>query len=237
MAISSNTLFHFYNKFDYLIQSIEEGLWPRYCIEKKWNGKDLAIPMFSFCDIPLSQIKDHIDENKGYGSYGIGVTKDFARENKITPVIYLYKGSLLINKISYYMSRFDTPSINSKKMDLEEFMLYYVKKVSGYNQNTELKRKFYNEREWRFIPQITHNVHLEVLTGDYNKDDIINKYSIRTEKEKIKLKPKDIVYIIVKNECEIKDLIKVLKKTYDNDSYVEVLLTKILTVKQIMEDF
>ena len=82
MAISSNNLFHFYPEFQYLKQAINEGLWPRYFIEKKWSAKDIAIPMFCFCDIPLSQIKDHIDE---YGHYGIGVTKDFARDNKITP--------------------------------------------------------------------------------------------------------------------------------------------------------
>ena len=44
MAISSNTLFHFTNELKYLKQMIEEGLWPRYCIEKKWHGKNLAIP-------------------------------------------------------------------------------------------------------------------------------------------------------------------------------------------------
>lgn len=237
MAISSNTLFHFTPEFKYLKQSIEEGLWPRYCIEKKWNSKDLAIPMLCFCDIPLSQMKDHIDEKKGYGCYGIGICKSFARDNKITPVTYLYQGSVMRNKIEYYLSNYTTPSDNLKKMDFEELMLYYVKKVSGYNNNSELKRKFYNEREWRYIPQISKDIHLEILSGDYNEDEIKNEYSERTVKSKVQLKPEDISYIIVKDEGEVKKMVEVLKKKYLNHRLLEQLYSRIITVKQIMEDF
>ena len=237
MAISSNTLFHFTKEFKYLKQIIEEGLWPRYCIEKKWNGKDLAIPMLCFCDIPLSQVKDHIDEEKGYGCYGIGISKSFARDNKITPVTYLYQGSVMGNKIEYYISNYTTPSDNLKKMDFEELMLYYVKKVSGYNKDSELKRKFYNEREWRYVPQISKDIHLEILTGDYDEESIKNENSQRTAKSKVKLKPEDISYIIVKEESEVKMMVEVLKKKYHNNRLLEQLYSRIISVKQIIEDF
>lgn len=237
MAVSSNNLFHFFSDKKYLKQAINEGLWPRYCIEKKWNGKDLAIPMFCFCDIPLSQIKDHIDDEKGYGNYGIGVTKDFARDNKITPVTYLSQDSILMNKLSYFISTFDTPSFDHKEMSVEELMLYYVKKVSGYNNDDELKRKFYNEREWRYIPQISRDIHLEFLTGEYDEKEKVNELSERTKNDKIILNPLNIAYIIVKEESEVKDMIKVLKKRFKNDSLLEQLYSRIITVKQIKEDF
>lgn len=237
MAISSNNLFHFFSDIKYLEQTIKEGLWPRYCIEKKWNGKDLAIPMFCFCDIPLSQIKDHIDDEKGYGNYGIGVTKDFARDNKITPVTYLSQDSILMNKLSYFISTFDTPSFDHKEMSVEELMLYYVKKVSGYNNDDELKRKFYNEREWRYIPQISHDIHLELLTGEYDEKEKVNEFSERTKNDKLILNPPDIAYIIVKSEAEVGDIIKVLKKRFSNQRLLEQLYTCIITVKQIKEDF
>lgn len=234
MAISSNTLFHFFHEFKYLKQSINEGLWPRFCIEKKWNGQDLAIPMLCFCDIPLSQIKDHIDD---YGNYGIGVTKDFARDNKITPVTYLSRNSILMDKLSYFISTYNTPLFNHKNMNIEELLLYYVKRVSGYNKVDELKRKFYNEREWRYIPTLSETIHLELLSGDYKEKDIINKYSERTKNSKLMLKPNNISYLIVNNEPEIKQMIKVLQKKYENDSQLELLCSRILTIKQIKEDF
>ena len=209
MAISSKNLFHFFSEFKYLKQAIKEGLWPRYFIEKKWNTKDIAIPMFCFCDIPLSQIKDHIDE---YGHYGIGVSKDFARVNRITPVTYLSQDSFMMDKLFYFITTFDTPSFNHKQMKVEELMLYYVKKVSGYNSDDELQRKFYDEREWRYIPQISHDVHLELLTGDYDEKEKVNEYSERTKNCKIMLKTNDISYIIVNDESEVKEVIKVLQK-------------------------
>ena len=234
MAISSNNLFHFYPEFQYLKQAINEGLWPRYFIEKKWSAKDIAIPMFCFCDIPLSQIKDHIDE---YGHYGIGVTKDFARDNKITPVTYLSQDSVLMDKLSYFISTFNVPSFNHKQMNVDELMLYYVKKVSGYNSDDELKRKFYDEREWRYIPQISHDVHLELLTGEYDEKEIVNEYSERTKGCKIKLKPNNIAYIIVCNENEVRETIKVLQERFENQRLLEQLYTRIITIKQIKEDF
>lgn len=237
MAVSSNTLFHFTREFKYLKQIIEEGLWPRYCIEKKWNGKDLAIPMLCFCDIPLSQVKDHIDEEKGYGCYGIGISKSFARDNKITPVTYLYQGSVMRNKIEYYISNYTTPSDNLKKMDFEELMLYYVKKVSGYNKDSELKRKFYNEREWRYVPKISKDVHLEILLADYNEEKIRNEYSQRTANSKVQLRPEDISYIIVKEEGEVKTLIEFLNRIYAGHRLLEQLYSRIITVKQIEDDF
>lgn len=234
MAISSNNLFHFFSEFQFLKQSINDGLWPRYFIEKKWSAKDIAIPMFGFCDIPLSQIKDHIDE---YGHYGMGVTKDFARDNKITPVTYLSQDSFLMNKLSYFISTFDTPSFSLKQMSVEELMLYYVKKVSGYNSDDELKRKFYDEIEWRYIPQISHDVHLELLTGEYDEKVKVKEYSERTKTCKIKLKLNNISYIIVNSESEVKEVIKILQKRFENHRLLEQLYSRIITVKQIKEDF
>lgn len=237
MAISSNTLFHFTKEYRYLKQIIEQGLWPRYCVEKKWNGKDFAIPMLCFCYIPLSQVKEHIDEENGYGCYGIGVSKVFAKDYKITPVTYLFQNSFLMNKIYYFLSNFNTPSISRKEMPIEEFILYYIKKVSGYNSENEFCRKFYNEREWRYIPDISKNIHLEILPDDYIEKDIVNDYSKRTEALRLSLNPEDIVYIIVKEEGEIGKMIKLLQKKYAGNKKLEQLYSRIITVKQILEDF
>jgi hypothetical protein len=212
MAISSNTLFHFTNEFKYLKQSLENGLWSRYNIERGWAGKKLAIPMLCFCDIPLSQIKNHIQD---YGKYGIGVSKDFAREKKITPVLYLSQDSFLLNKINYFLNYYQKPGIDHHKMDIEEFMLYYVKRVTGKDFGM-IDYKFYNEREWRYIPEITQDIHLEILSDNDDEDSIINEYCERTSNKRIVLKAKDISYIIVNKENEVDDVMKCLGKRFSD---------------------
>ena len=48
--------------------------------------------MVTFCDIPLAMAKDHI---KKYGSYAIGLSKDWGGRKKLNPVIDIEKKSLI----------------------------------------------------------------------------------------------------------------------------------------------
>lgn len=233
MNISSNTLFHFTKEFKHLKQSIEKGLWARYNLEKGWNGKSLAIPMFCFCDIPLSQIKNHV---KRYGSYGIGVSKDFAQNNKITPVLYLSQDSYLLNKINYFLKNDLKPETNHNNMKIEEFMLYYVKKVTGKDFGENYK--FYNEREWRYIPEITQDVHLEIMSDYDNETQIVNYLSEKTSDKRIDLEARDISYIIIQKETEIDEIMKCLRKKFSSqEGELNKLFTRIITMKQIQNDF
>jgi len=66
---------------------------------------------------------------------------------------------------------------------------------------------------------------------------MVDKYSARTENDKIPISAEDIAYIIVKEEREIKKMIKILKKRYDSYDYLESLYSRIITVTQIRNDF
>ncbi len=77
--ISSNSLFHFTPKIEFLINILTNGFYPRYCHEElllnecqTLRGHNLLIPMICFCDIPLGKISNHINI---YGKYCIGSPK------------------------------------------------------------------------------------------------------------------------------------------------------------------
>jgi hypothetical protein len=92
--ISANTLFHFTSDRQSLLSILENGLYVRYSLENYENiiseKSEIAFPMTSFCDIPLSQVKRHSSK---YGQYAIGLTKNWGMKNKINPVIYTYPTS------------------------------------------------------------------------------------------------------------------------------------------------
>ena len=235
--VSSETLFHYMLKLSFLKMALKEGLWPRYNLEGHWDGKTFAIPMLSFCDIPLSAVKKHVQK---YGSYGIGVTKAFARDIKITPVTYLANKSTFFDKLCYNLRKYETPTTNPNDVKIDEFLYYYIKKVSGKEINKvtgkEENYKFYNEREWRYIPKISNDVHLEIVDNNFTKDNL-DKLNEKTIREKIHLSAKDISYIIVSKDSEIKDMVKFINTIPSFSKDKERLYSRIITVEQIQKDF
>jgi len=108
MSLSSNSIIHLTKSKKQLEEILNIGLRPHYCTETLSIDGDiyeLCVPMVSFCDIPLSKIKDHIGK---YGEYGIGLTKEWAIKNKLNPVVYIEAGSnfsesihrIIINSLS-----------------------------------------------------------------------------------------------------------------------------------------
>ena len=85
--ISSDLLFHYTRNLSTLKAILKSGeLWPCYSAQYGWAGGDFAIPATCFCDIPKNQIKDHVAY---YGSYGLGMSKQWAKDYKVSPVFYL----------------------------------------------------------------------------------------------------------------------------------------------------
>ena len=99
MPISANALFHFTNTRGNLISILENEFRPHYSLEdysiilpteRQDINMRFAIPMVSFCDIPISHSKTH---RTTYGQYGIGLSKEWGQKNGVSPVLYVYHGS------------------------------------------------------------------------------------------------------------------------------------------------
>src|SRR5437660_733066 len=102
--LSANSLFHFTNSLDSLLNILKEEFRPRFCLEnfsgvfpsRRGASVEWAVPMVCFCDLPLSQTTFHLSV---YGDYGIGLTKEWGKKNGIAPVLYAYSGSILSSKL------------------------------------------------------------------------------------------------------------------------------------------
>jgi len=275
MVISANTLFHFTN-YDNLESIIKaSGFLPRYSFES-FIGNDkfiVAYPMVSFCDISLSQIYKHAIE---YNKCGIGLSKNWGKESKINPVVYIDTASYL-SKILYELilnlpivPKDEDVAINIKEKALKERIdrgfeiSAFIKPLSGKiwdkskwgfkldNESEEIFKSFYDEKECRYVPNILDerrnikdSIPINFIPktnfedengrldqGKYNKENqVIERY-------KLLFKHDDIKYIIIEDNIKKKKIIKSIKmlEEYDKND-IDDLLTKILTLEQIKDDF
>jgi hypothetical protein len=174
-TISSNTLFHFTRKLSYLKSILTEGFLPSYCLENfdtfKFMAEDaqaqsfeMAVPMVCFCDIPLSKVKSHMNQ---YGYYGIGLKKDWGIMSGIAPLVYASKESATTNSIESVLKYFLFHPAIGKDLGMSQHfnnLVRLVRFTKPYQGRFFRKGKylnnitFYNEREWRYVPNIDASV-------------------------------------------------------------------------------
>lgn len=112
MAVTSDTLFHYTSSLSSLINILSEKFKITYCLEQYYLNGIRSVsyyPMICFCDIPLSQAKEHI---KSYGPYGIGLTKAWGIRNNLNPVTYIDEQSHLAIDIQQTIEHFKTVVAN-----------------------------------------------------------------------------------------------------------------------------
>ena len=246
MAISANTLLHFTSRYDTLINILKSKFYPRLCLERGlWHpeNKRWAIPMVCFCDIPLSNISEHTQK---YGNYAIGVKKTWAIEQGITPVLYVHDNSSFIGhgldalNWSLELCEKDAEHLSERLAQVMS-MFFMMKPYEGYQERDGKRKKvrFYDEREWRYIPPIDvkkFNFLTEEQFDDKAQRESINSFN---EQFGISFNPDVINYLIVEKEDEIVPLMRELHSIKGNFSYnsVELLSSRIISMDRIREDF
>ncbi len=92
-----------------------------------------------------------------YGQYGIGFNKDWARNKKIGPVLYVSQNSLAAKGMSTLLRARQ----NSSEMKLPKNLRLpimelkcFIKNEQGYNSHFEVDNfDFKSEKEWRYVPE------------------------------------------------------------------------------------
>ena len=156
MLPKSHTLFHFTKNIEFLKDILVNGFWPRYCLEDSgWYGGEgfnVAYPMVCFCDIPLSRVGDHVGF---YGDYGIGVTREWAQTNELSPVLYISQNTPVHSSLSSLLigNRTGTGYYHNSNSDVNRLMAN-VKPLQGTMRLGDgiVVKEFYQESEWRAVP-------------------------------------------------------------------------------------
>ena len=136
MAISTNSIIHYTNSLEKLKCIIKEGFKVKYCLEdlflKDDTEKTWAFPMVCYCDIPFTEIKNHLDS---YGYYGIGLAKKWASSKGLNPVIYLEKHSDIGGTLFKHISSFLKEGKKIEELEVSAVWDYF--KICSYLKNYE----------------------------------------------------------------------------------------------------
>lgn len=240
--LSSNALFHFTRKKTSLLNILENDFTPHYCIEDQRlifdefntkNSGEVAIPMVCFCDIPLSKVLKH---SGFYGKYAIGFTKEWGIRNGICPVLYAHPSGRSVKSIRTILKNENS---SSEKDFLAAFVKRYEGKVWKGDHYSKKEKLFYDEKEWRYVPDINADL-LRISKDEFLNTPRSDAYSTSIKDKKLIFKPADIKYIIVSKENQrlkiAKEIFEIKKYTYESDEAYE-LVTKIISIDQIKEDF
>lgn len=238
----SKSLFHYTEKLKSLKGILESGFHPRYSEEDvTWIVSDpsrVAFPMVCFCDIPLSRVDDHVDF---YGQYGIGLEQSWGVPKGITPVTY-------ISHNSDHIQDFRRLGKVTKENDILELgiafygFLAHTKPLMGsmIRKNKSLKRYFYKECEWRFIPKIKRD-HIDSFMSPekYKNKELLEKnHRLLKDSYPLKFSAKNVRHIILKDESEIPEIYEFIEnlKHYSKEEK-RILNTRITTLSAIKDDY
>ena len=275
-TIKSNSLFHFTPKEEYLLDILENGFWPRYCFEDiewlipkdlknelekqeednfletltkeliKSNISSIAYPMSCFCDIPLSKITAHTDF---YGSFGLGMTKEWGIRKRLNPIFYLSDNSIIPNLIQSFLLK-TAPidfwkSIQSEKTNQNTIvqLMKFLKPLRGKMKvnGKEVTKNFDEECEWRYAPASDeNNLFPNFLLNFLANNEELQDSNIVTKKvASLKFKPSDIKYIFVPKDSNIPTIINKINTIFTDHPEHErlLLLSKVISLDTIRKDF
>lgn len=251
---SANVLFKFMPKIDYLKDILKKlAILPRYYEEDiqylEIDGLDkIAFPMSCFCDIHLNKLKYHIDK---YGSYGIGLSKEWGIKQGIQPIQYINVNSNLRKDFSAIFSNSIRKNfeVEGKLQEYNNYLLhdlFYMKPLEGemlISNSKRERRNFHDEKEWRYIPDFRKsNTELPLVI----KQTLMNPKSYNTHSQAIeqcpelwlKIKLENIKHLIISEEQERKELIDFIIENQIGDTTDQyILFSKIIVFNELEEDW
>ncbi|WP_405352268.1 abortive infection system antitoxin AbiGi family protein [Nonlabens sp. Asnod3-H03] len=250
-SLYPTSLFHFTSK-EALYAILKSTFRVSYAREKIYapnSTREFAVPMVSFCDIKMADLKYFIE--KDYGNFGIGLTKDWANRMSLNPVMYVNQHCDVADRFNDGLrSVYATLGHKSNEMTYRNRGYHNLMNTYRYMKNyegdlirengTTPNYRFADEREWRYVPAFeTENVEPFVPISRIDTRAKKQSYNNRIRHLNLSFQPDDIKYLIVEKDDDILDLIEhlnVAKEIFDSDTKKR-LTSRIITLEQIINDF
>lgn len=252
---SANTLFNFTKKFGWLTEILKrKAFTPRYNGEsievfELGDEKEICFPMTCFCDIHLKRLDHHMIK---YGRFGIGMEKDWGIKSGVQPIQYINVNSPLHKEFAeiFTKSLRNMSEGDDVLAEYQNFLLtnlLYLKPLEGLmrisDENDDFaERNFHDEREWRYIPDLSGQEDLtQLIPVDHMSPQARLSYSNALGRHPefwLNYEYKDIKHLIVKNEHYREELIHFITDELDIDSFEKMLLvSKIIVWDDIKKDW
>jgi len=240
----SNSLFHFTKSLNKLSEILKYGFWPRYCLEDiQWAGLSeeyAAFPMVCFCDIPISRISEHVDF---YGSFGIGLSKEWGIKNNLNPIMYVTGRNPVhaaLESLTAMVRALSDESSKQKGLRSLRYILAHTKPMSGRMivSDALVTKDFYQESEWRFVPS-DYSIKDHLLYKEYNDNERIKFLNDATKDFcQLKFSPSDVRYIFVPADSDIPVVINFLLTELEEfaSDELKVLMSRVISLERIQLD-
>ncbi|MNR79915.1 hypothetical protein D3C72_106260 [compost metagenome] len=245
MLPRSSSLFHFTKSLDILQAILKDGFWPRYCLEDiQWQGhvenEFVSFPMVCFCDIPIGRISEHVNF---YGSFGIGLTKEWGAKNNLNPIMYFAGNNPVhgaLQAITGIVTKLPDKAEHKAGLKNIRYILGHTKPTSGRMilSGEPVRKDFYQESEWRFVPQHT-DISDYLSLEQFQKSDYLNECNKKTsELCRLKFLPTDVKYIFVPSDADIPAIMNFLQSELDHypNADLKVLMARVTSLESMSVD-
>jgi len=244
MRPRSNSLFHFTKNMDHLKAIFKEGFWPRYCLEDvRWQGRPanefIAFPMVCFCDIPISRLEEHVGF---YGSFGVGLTKEWGAKNNLNPVMYFAGDNPLHGAVKNLTNAIFKLEDGEKQKRLRDvrFILAHSKPTAGQMivSGKPVEKEFYQESEWRYVPQ-HDEVALHLRRNEYDDEaQLAARHDKTSEFARLKFLPSDVRYIFVPRDSDVPGIMNFLQADLDfyPNADLKLLMSRVTSLESVSVD-
>ena len=202
------SIIHITKEFDKLKNILtSNSLKLHYCKEDFYLGdrkiSSAVHPMVSFSEYEMDEIEKMITT---YGEYGISFKGNWIRRNKLHPVLYVDRASVLANSLADLLvaRRKNAKTQLAPKVRLAIITIKcFTKNSVGYNSHFETDNfDFKSENEWRYVPTKRQIEGKLISITKKRFKAMPDYYNNCLEAYPLKFKIKDIDCIFVKTKTE-----------------------------------